>query len=134
MLFIECPFCHKRILRFLYKGHKAKHTAPLPDGQQKDHVTGHPTGRYNGSLKGIPQVYRHPKCGVGTKMPEEIIRSYLVNPFLYGGGSFCCGCKTYVPESELFWTETGQNMAEYNRGLQKEYIRVHGKAPPKTKV
>src|SRR5436190_11027511 len=25
-------------------------------------------------FKGIPQVYKHPKCGVATKMPEEIIR------------------------------------------------------------
>jgi hypothetical protein len=48
----------------------------------KDHVTVHPTGRFKGSLRGVPQVYRHPKCGVATKMPEEIIRSYLVNPFL----------------------------------------------------
>jgi hypothetical protein len=40
-------------------------------------------------------------------MPEEIIRSYLANPFLYGGGSFCWGCNDYVQEAELFWTETG---------------------------
>ena len=130
MLFIRCPFCHKMVLRFFYKGHKAKHLAPLPDGQQKDHVTLHPSGRYQGSLSGVPQVYVHPKCGVGTKMPEEIIRSYPVNPFLYGGGSFCCGCGTYVAEEELFWTETGQNMADYNRELQDGYLRVHGEPPP----
>ena len=67
-------------------------------------------------------------------MPEEIIRSYLVNPFLYGGGSFCCGCNDYVPEADLFWTETGQNMAEYNQDLKDAYLRVHGEPPPKPVV
>jgi hypothetical protein len=134
MLFISCPFCHKRVFRFFYASHKAKHTAPLADGQMKDHVTVHPTGRYKGSLKGVPRAYRHPKCGTATKMPEEIIRSYLVNPFLYGGGSFCCGCNDYVPESALFWVETGQCMADYNRELQEEYVRVHGEPPPEPTV
>ena len=45
-------------------------------------ITVHPTGSYKGSLKVVPQAYRHPKCGVATKMPDEIVRSYLVNPFL----------------------------------------------------
>jgi hypothetical protein len=130
MLLVSCPFCHKKVLRFFYASHRAKHTAPLSDGQMKDHVTVHPTGRYKGSLSGVPQVYRHPKCGVATKMPEEIIRSYLVNPFLYGGGSFCCGCNDYLPESEFFWTETGQNMADYNQDLKEAYRRVHGEPPP----
>ena len=119
------------MFRFFYQRHRAKHTALRPDGQMTDHITVHPTGRYQGSLRGVPQVYIHRKCGVGTKMPEEIIRSYLVNPFLYGGGSFCCGCNDYVPQEELFWHETGQCMAEYNHELQEGYLRVHGEPPPK---
>ena len=134
MLFISCPFCHKQVFRPFYPRHKAKHRAPLADGQMTDHMTVHPTGRYKTSLKGIPQAYRHPKCGVMTQMPEEIIRSYLINPFLYGGGSFCCGCNGYVPETELFWIETGQCMADYNRELQEEYVRVHGGPPPRPAV
>ena len=130
MLLIRCPFCHRLVLRPFYAGHKAKHTAPRPDGQMTDHVTVHPAGRYKGSLRDVPQVYRHPTCGVATKMPEEIIRSYLVNPFLYGGGSFCCGCNGYVPEGELFWTETVQSLAEYQAELQAGYLRVHGEPPP----
>jgi hypothetical protein len=130
MLFVRCPFCHKLVFRFWYASHEAKHTARLPDGQMKDHVTVHPKGRYPGSLRGVPQAYLHPRCGVVTRMPEEIIRSYLVNPFLYGGGSFCCGCNDYVPEEELFWHETGQSLAEYNRGLKEDYIRRHGEPPP----
>jgi hypothetical protein len=131
MLFVRCPYCHKQVFRFFYSGHKAKHTARRPDGQQNEYVTLHPTGRYQGSLAGVPQSYRHAKCGVVTRMPEEIIRSYLVNPFLYGAGSFCCGCSEHIPEEELFWYETGQNMAEYTRELREADIRKYGAPPPR---
>ena len=130
MLFVQCPSCHKQVFRLFYPGHKAGHQALRPDGQQNEYVTLHPTGRYQGSLAGVPQSYRHPKCGVVTRMPEEIIRSYLVNPFLYGAGSFCCGCGEHIPEQELFWYETGQNMAEYTHELREAYIRKHGAPPP----
>ncbi len=46
MLFIQCPYCHQRVLRFFYSGHKAKHQELRPDGQQNEYVTLHPTGRY----------------------------------------------------------------------------------------
>ena len=40
----------------------------------------------------------------------------------------------YVPQEELFWHETGQCLAEYNRELQEGYLRVHGEPPPKPTV
>jgi len=67
-------------------------------------------------------------------MPEDIIRSYLVNPFLYSGGSFCCGCNDYMPYEELFWEETGQSLAEYFQKLQDDYLKVHGEPPPQPLV
>lgn len=134
MFFIRCQFFHKLVFRPFYASHRAKHTELLPDGQMSEHITVHPTGRYKGSLKGIPQAYEHPRCGVATGMPEEIIRSYLVNPFLYSGGSFCCGCGDYMPYEELFWKDTGQSLADYFRELQEEYIRVHGEPPPKQEI
>jgi hypothetical protein len=134
MLFVRCAFCHKLIFRPLYRSHRTKHTTRRPDGQMTDHITVQPEGRYQGSLQGVPRGYRHPRCGVVTGMPEEIVRSYLANPFLYGGGSFCCGCNDYVPYGELFWAETGQCLADYFRQLQGEYLRVHGRRPPKPEV
>jgi hypothetical protein len=56
-------------------------------------------------------------------MPEEIIRSYLANPFLYNDTTLCTGCGDYVPVSEVFWVETGQSLAEYNQALQQAYLR-----------
>ena len=134
MLFVECAFCHKSIFRPFYAKHRAKHTELRADGQMSEHITVHPTGRYAGSLKGIPRAYQHPKCRVATGMPEEIIRSYLVNPFLYGGGSFCCGCNDYKPYEELFWVETGESLADYFRNLQQDYLKKHGGAPPQPEV
>lgn len=63
-------------------------------------------------------------------MPEEIIRSYLVNPFLYNDRTFCCGCNDYVPLAEVYWTETEQNLLEYNEQLKQAYLKRHGRPPP----
>lgn len=129
MLFVECPFCHKQILRLLYSFHHAKHTRLLADGQMTDHITVAENERYMGSLDGVPQVYCHSVCEEATGMPEEIIRSYLANPFLYNDTTFCTGCNDYVHESECFWTETGQNLAEYKQQLQQMYLQRHGQPP-----
>ena len=78
-----------------------------------------PALRDQSSLEGVPRVYRHPQCGGMTGMPEEIIRSYLKNPFMYNGKTFCTGCQAYVDCGELFWVETGQRLSEYNAELQR---------------
>jgi hypothetical protein len=95
-----------------------------------DHVTVHPSGQFQGSLAGAPQVYVHPACGTGTKMPEEIVRSYLVNPFLYNNLTFCCGCHDYVDQKELFWHETGECLSDYFQKLKDDYVNRHGERPP----
>ncbi len=134
MFFVRCPFCHKLVFRLFYEGHKRQHTKLRDDGQMTEHITVHPEGRYQGSLKGVPTAYRHDRCGGVTGMPEEIVRSYLVNPFLYSGGSFCCGCEDYRPYRELFWVETGECLDDYFQKLQDQYLREHGEPPPKTRV
>ena len=123
MLFIGCPFCHQQIFRLWYSFHTARHTALLDDGQMTDHITVAEHERYLGPLDGVPQVYYHPLCEEETGMPEEIIRSYLANPFLYNDTTFCTGCNDYVLESEVFWTETGQSLAEYKEQLQQAYLQ-----------
>ncbi|MCG3185251.1 MAG: hypothetical protein ICCCNLDF_03439 [Planctomycetes bacterium] len=109
----ECPFCHRIVSRWLYLFHSLSHTRRLPDGQQADHATLRPSARYHGPLDDVPQVYYHAKCGGCTVMPEDIIRSYLVNPTLYNDETFCAGCGRYVRQRELEWTETGENLQQY---------------------
>lgn len=60
-----------------------------------------------------------------TTMPEEIVRTYLVNPFIYGDATFCCGCSRYVNSWELIWPETGENVHSYMTRLRRDFLRVH---------
>ena len=122
--FIECPFCHKSVFRWFYSGHESGHTERRADGQMNEHVTLAPEKRFEGSLDGVPQAYRHAKCGVATGMPEEIIRTYLVDPLTYNDSSFCCGCSNYVNSSDLFWMETNESVMSYMSRLRSEHVRT----------
>jgi len=111
------------VFRWWYSWHVDKHTARRPDGQMNEHITAAPSRRYDGPLDGIPQAYQHAKCGVATRMPEEIIRTYLVEPLTYNDSSFCCGCSDYVISSDLVWTETGETVMSYMGKLRSDYVR-----------
>ena len=116
---IRCPFCHQYVDKAEYTAHAAKHTLRRPDGQQTDYVTLPKEDREPGDLTGVPRVYVHRKCGVATGMPEEIIRSYLKNPYMYSDKTFCCGCGGHVPLQECEWVETGQDLQSYNDELRR---------------
>lgn len=116
---IRCPFCHDYIDEDDADEHYARHAKRRSDGQQTDYVTVPPTERYRGSLKGVPRTYVHEACGAGTGMPEEIIRSYLANPFLYSAdATFCTGCGDHVPMRECVWVETGEDLQTYTDRLR----------------
>ena len=125
-MYKSCPFCHKKILTIIYKIHLLKHYKRLPDGQMTNHMTEKPNSRYKGSLDNVPTSYTHNKCSISTGIPEDIIRSYLVNPFLYSDSSFCCGCNDYVDMSELYWDTSKENVLEYFNKLRTEYIKKYG--------
>jgi hypothetical protein len=129
-MFVRCPFCHKLVLRWLYNRHEQKHTRRRDDGQMAEHATASPAQRFSGPLDQVPQAYTHLKCGVITRMPEDIIRSYLVNPLMYTDSSFCCGCGRYVFSGELIWQETGEQVVDYMGRLRAEYLqRTYGVFP-----
>jgi hypothetical protein len=114
MASIRCPFCHEYISEEEYPAHADRHLQRRDDGQQTDYATLPPDERAEGSLEGVPRVYVHRKCGEATRMPEEIIRSYLANPWLYSAdATFCCGCGDHVPFAECKWVETGENLQRY---------------------
>lgn len=73
-----------------------------------------------------PQAYFHPNCGTVMKMPEDIIYTYLADPFACKDYPFYCGCGAYILQEQLYWRETGQCLADYFRALQQEYLRIHG--------
>lgn len=51
-------------------------------------------------------------------MPEEIVRSYLVNPYLYSNFTYCASCQEHVPYKECYWRETKENLQTYIDGLR----------------
>jgi hypothetical protein len=116
---IRCPYCHEYIDSSAYPAHEAEHRKPRADGQQSEYATLPPEAREEGSLAGVPKVYRHRKCGVATGMPEEIIRSYLKNPYMYmADATFCCSCGKHVPFRECVWVETGEDLQTYTDKLR----------------
>lgn len=118
-----CPFCHTWLSSNIFDEHVASHTRLLNDGQMKDHVTVRPEERFAGDIAKEPRWYVHPKCGGVTGMPEEIIRSYMVDPFLYNESSFCTGCHTYVPTAELYWQETNESLLAASYRRKAEFIQ-----------
>lgn len=115
----RCPYCHDWVANRNREAHQRTHAGTRPDGQNTEYVTLPPEARSQQSLDGVPRIYFHARCGTHTGMPEEIIRSYLKNPYLYTADmSFCAGCHRHVSCRELTWTETGENMQTYNDRLR----------------
>jgi hypothetical protein len=119
MAYIRCPYCHQYVDEAAYRIHEAQHTKLRPDGQHTDYATLPAEERQQGDLSGVPRVYVHVPCGVATGMPEEIIRSYVKDPFMHSDRTFCCGCHTHVPLRECVWTETGQDLQSYKDELRR---------------
>jgi hypothetical protein len=116
---IRCRHCHEYIDEEDYPRHVERHQKLKPDGQHTDYVTLPPEAREAGSLEGVPKVYVHRACGARTGMPEEIIRSYLQNPYLYSAdATFCVGCHRHVPLRECVWVETGEDLQRYTDKLR----------------
>lgn len=72
-----------------------------------------PEAQFGGPLEGVPRVYQHAKCGVSTEMPEEFIRSYLADPWLYNDWVWCCGCEDNIRQQDLTWADSGERLSDY---------------------
>ena len=119
MATIRCPYCHEQIDAAAFPAHERRHKRSRPDGQQTDYVTLPESERAAGDLAGVPRVYVHGRCGAATGMPEEIIRTYLQNPFMYmADATFCTGCGKHVPFRDCEWSETGENLQTYMDDLR----------------
>ena len=124
---VRCDFCHKYIPRQQYNQHVQQHVKTRSDGQQTDYATLPPEQRASSMNAGVvPKWYRHQKCGEVTGMPDEIIETYLTNPWFYlSDKTFCTGCGTHVRLKECVWEETGENLQAYNNRLRdaKPHLR-----------
>ena len=118
---VRCPFCHEYVDQADFEAHAAGHRKLRPDGQQADYATLPEEEREAGDLAGVPIAYTHTKCGAGTVMPDDIVRSYLKNPYMYmADATFCTGCGKHVPFKECVWIETGEDLQSYIDRLRAE--------------
>lgn len=114
----RCDWCHEFIPLGEFDEHYKTHQGVADDGQYNAYPSLPPEERWKGDLRTVPQNYVHPECGSVTVMPEDIIRTYLVNPYFYGYSSFCCGCGTHISGKELKWVDTNESLYDYTRRLQ----------------
>jgi hypothetical protein len=114
----RCPYCHVELTWREYSPHIAKHLERQADGQQQEHKTLPPEDRYQENLANTPQAYCCDRCQAVTTMPEDIIRTYLVDPWFYDPYTFCGGCGRYLHQRHFTWVTTGQRLDHYFAGLQ----------------
>lgn len=110
-----CDYCHQYIPRAQMSAHVAEHLKLREDGQQTDYATLPPEERASEKeIAGEPRWYMHTKCGAVTGMPEDIIQTYLANPWYYlSDRTFCTGCEKHVRQRECVWQETGENLQSH---------------------
>jgi hypothetical protein len=60
-----------------------------------------------------PRQFVHEKCGATSRMPEEMVLGYLVNPHRYNDWAFCSKCDGFVPRHECHWAETNEKLDAY---------------------
>ncbi len=114
----RCERCHQFVPLNEFDRHYRQHMGTREDGQLNQYPSLPPEKRWRGDLSTVPQFYEHTICGSVTGMPEDIIRTYLVNPYFYAYKSYCCGCERHVPQRELVWVNTGENMQDYTNRLK----------------
>lgn len=137
---VKCPKCSRSFEAAVFSGKKTPRSSSRPQKtirfdrfdaepsstppSQSGQLASYPTlpidQQYAESLKGIPRIYEHEECGQQTGMPEDIVRTYLVDPYFYAYKSYCSGCDKHISMSELRWVDTGETLLEYTRALQAE--------------
>lgn len=117
---VRCKFCHQYVPHWEYDQHVQQHLALQPDGQHTDYATLPPEERVvTPEFEAAPRWYRHRKCGEVTGMPEEIIQTYLQDPWFYlADNTFCSGCGKHVRLNECVWEETGEDLQTYTDRLR----------------
>jgi hypothetical protein len=88
--------CGDPVLVESYQQHCRRHPSTLKDLEVESHIQMPPEVRCKVPLERVPRFYFHPQCGATTTMPEDILRTYLRNPYKYGSETFCVGCQDYV--------------------------------------
>ena len=105
------------------------HTELKENGQQRDYIVLTPAERAKGFVRPVRRTYVHvgklPEgehyeypvrklflggCGTRTTMATPIAETFARDPKFYDGGGFCCACGRHVPNDELVWEGTTEQV------------------------
>lgn len=65
------------------------------------------------------RVYVHRGCGGSTEIAGEYF-SQLANPFALCRETTCASCKKDVKLKDVYWADTGEDIASYRRRLRSQ--------------
>lgn len=68
----------------------------------------------------VPNIYCHTTCNMDTHISDDIVAMIVCDPFRPILSTPCAGCQRHVPLSEVAWTETKENVAEFRARLRRE--------------
>lgn len=63
--------------------------------------------RKKGFVRPVRRSYVHLKCGLSTRMGQELAETYARNPKFYGA-TYCVHCQMHLPVQEFVWYDDGQ--------------------------
>jgi hypothetical protein len=69
-------------------------------------------------LSKAPRQFAHEKCGATSRMADDMVAGYLVNPHRFNDWAFCSKCDGFVPHRECRWVETNEPLDAYFRRLK----------------
>ncbi len=64
-------------------------------------------------LSKAPRQFVHEKCRADSRMPDDMVAGYLVNPHRYNDWAYCSKCDGFVPHRECRWVETNEPLDSY---------------------
>lgn len=134
-MFTRCPLCQQDVPNWEYQNHLGQH-GPQATARLPVQMMPAPAGTSN-AAPGVPNIpgyhplpvqvgparhYYHPQCGGTTAMPPHAIHQMSADPFAFGDKVACTGCGKQVAEGEIFWSDSGQSLADFRQELKNNYV------------
>lgn len=130
-MFTRCPLCQLEVPNWEYQNHLGQHG---PQAAARLPVQMMPAPAAAPGVPNIPgyqpmpvqagpvRQYYHPQCGGSTAMPPHTMHQMSADPFAFGDKVGCAHCGKQVAEAEIFWSDSGQSLADYRQELKNNYV------------
>jgi hypothetical protein len=137
-MFTRCPLCQQDVPNWEYQNHLGQH-GPQAAARLPVQMMPAPPAAGPSVAPGVPNIpgyqpmpmhvqagpvrhYYHPQCGGSTAMPPHAMHQMSADPFAFGDKVTCAHCGKQVAEAEIFWSDSGQSLADYRQELKNNYV------------